>query len=71
MGRVKWFNERKGYGFIVRTADEEIFFHKSGSSVDPGRLDEGQWVLYDVEHTQKGPEATEVEPYKGELPQLT
>jgi len=70
IGRVKWYNERKGYGFIVRTADEEIFFHKSGSSVDPGHLDEGQWVLYDVEQTQKGPEATEVEPYKGELPQL-
>jgi cold shock protein len=70
IGRVKWYNERKGYGFIVRTADEEIFFHKSGSSVDPGHLDEGDWVLYDVEQTQKGPEATEVEPYKGELPQL-
>jgi cold shock protein len=70
IGRIKWFNERKGYGFIVRTADEEIFFHKSGSSVDPGRLDEGDWVLYDVEQTQKGPEATEVEHYKGELPQL-
>ncbi len=70
IGRVKWYNERKGYGFIVRTADEEIFFHKSGSSVDPGHLDEGDWVLYDVEQTQKGPEATEVEHYKGELPQL-
>ena len=70
IGRVKWYNERKGYGFIVRTADEEIFFHKSGSSVDPGHLDEGQWVLYDVEQTQKGPEATEVEPYSGQLPQL-
>jgi cold shock protein len=70
IGRVKWYNERKGYGFIVRTADEEIFFHKSGSTVNPGALDEGQWVLYDVEHTNKGPEATDVEPYTGELPQV-
>ena len=30
-------------------------------------LEEGQWVLYDVEERNKGPEATEVEPYSGEL----
>jgi cold shock protein len=69
IGRVKWYNERKGYGFIVRTADEEIFFHKSSSTFNLDELAEGQWVLYDVEETKKGPEATEVEPYAGDQPQ--
>jgi CspA family cold shock protein len=70
IGRMKWFNNKKGYGFIVRGAGEEIFFHKSGTSGDPGTLSEGQWVLYDVEETRKGPEAMEVEPYEGDTEEL-
>jgi cold shock protein len=65
IGQVKWYNARKGYGFIMRGAGEEIFFHKSGSVGDPLELAEGQWILYDVEETQKGPEAAEVEPFDG------
>ena len=67
VGRMKWYNTSKGYGFIIRGAGEEIFFHKSGVAADPDRLHEGQWVLYDVEETHKGPEATEVEPYEGDV----
>lgn len=67
IGRMKWYNTKKGYGFIIRGAGEEIFFHKSGVADDPERLQEGQWVLYDVEETRKGPEATEVEPYEGSV----
>ena len=70
IGRVKWYNAKKGYGFIVRGAGEEIFFHKTGSVGDPTEMDEGQWVLYDVEETRKGPEATDVEPYEGDVSQL-
>ncbi len=66
LGRMKWFNSRKGYGFIMRGGGEEIFFHKSNTLVDPEQLQEGQWVLYDVEETNKGPEATDVEPYEGD-----
>lgn len=66
IGQVKWYNTRKGYGFIMRGEGEEIFFHKSGSMGNPLNLQDGQWVLYDVEDTQKGPEAMDVEPY--ELP---
>lgn len=70
VGRVKWFNARKGYGFILRGAGEEIFFHRSNTAGDPEELEEGQWILYDVEETKKGPEATDVEPYEGEIPEL-
>jgi CspA family cold shock protein len=66
IGRMKWYNMRKGYGFIVRGGGEEIFFHKSGAAGNPEELQEGQWILYDVEETHKGPEATDVEPYQGD-----
>ena len=66
MGRVKWYNTKKGYVFIVRGAGEEIFFHKSAIVGDMEEFDEGQWILYDVETTAKGLEATDVEPYTGE-----
>lgn len=67
IGQVKWYNTRKGYGFILRGGDEEIFFHKSGSPGDIEGLEDGQWVLYDVEETKKGPEAMDVEIYNGEI----
>ncbi|MEZ4589691.1 MAG: cold shock domain-containing protein [Chloroflexota bacterium] len=66
IGRMKWYNSQKGYGFIMRGGGEEIFFHKSNTSEDPGNIQEGQWILYDVEETRKGPEATDVEPYEGD-----
>lgn len=66
IGRVKWYNTKKGYGFIVRGAGEEIFFHKSATVGEVEEFEEGQWVLYDVETTNKGPEASDVEPYTGE-----
>lgn len=64
IGRVKWYNVKKGYGFIVRGGGEEIFFHKSGTIKDMETFEDGQWILYDVEDTHKGPEATDVEPYQ-------
>jgi CspA family cold shock protein len=66
IGRVKWYNTKKGYGFIVRGAGEEIFFHKSATVGEMEEFEDGQWVLYDVETTTKGPEASDVEPYSGE-----
>ena len=63
IGRMKWYNAKKGYGFLVRGGGEEIFFHKSGTVGEPTEIKEGEWVLYDVEETRKGPEATEIEPY--------
>ncbi len=66
IGRVKWYNTKKGYGFIVRGAGEEIFFHKSATVGEVEEYEEGQWILYDVETTAKGPEASDVEPYTGD-----
>lgn len=66
IGRVKWYNTKKGYGFILRGAGEEIFFHKSGTVGEMEEFVDGQWILYDVEETNKGPEATDVESYDGE-----
>ncbi len=67
LGRLKWYNASRGYGFIARGGGEDIFFHKSGAVGDPEEMQEGQWVLYDVEQRKKGPEATEVEPYEEEV----
>jgi len=67
LGTLKWYNPARGYGFISRGGGEDIFFHKTSTVGDPTSLAEGQWVLYDVEERSKGPEATDVEPYDGDL----
>ena len=69
LGTLKWYNPARGYGFISRGGGEDIFFHKTSTIGDPTDLNEGQWLLYDVEERSKGPEATDVEPYSGELVQ--
>lgn len=66
IGRMKWYNAKKGYGFLMRGGGEEIFFHKTGTVGEASEFQEGQWVLYDMEETRKGPEATEIEPYEKE-----
>ena len=67
IGRMKWYNPKKGYGFLMRGAGEEIFFHKSSTIGPPESFEEGQWVLYDLEETRKGPEAMDIEPYTGDV----
>jgi CspA family cold shock protein len=66
IGRLKWYNPSRGYGFIARGAGEDIFFHRSDFIGDPENMAEGAWLLYDVEETQKGLEASEIEPYQGD-----
>jgi CspA family cold shock protein len=65
LGRLKWYNASRGYGFIARGGGEDIFFHKTDVNADVESLDEGQWVLYDVEETKKGLEANDIDVYEG------
>ena len=61
-GRVKWFNEAKGYGFI-ETAEGDVFVHYSAIEADGFRtLREGQEVDLDVIQGPKGPQAAKVHP---------
>jgi CspA family cold shock protein len=59
-GKVKWFNDAKGYGFI-ETADGDVFVHHSAIQGTGFRsLREGQEVEFEVTQGQKGPQATNV-----------
>ncbi len=61
IGRVKWFNERKGFGFIVQEDGDEVFVHFTGIEGEGYRtLYEGQQVEFEVEQTGKGPQAVHV-----------
>jgi CspA family cold shock protein len=60
-GRVKWFNEAKGYGFIEQEGGEDVFVHFSAISMDGFKtLAEGQEVEFEVESGNKGLHATNV-----------
>jgi len=62
-GTVKWFNERKGFGFIERESGSDIFVHFS-SIKDSGfkTLKDGQTVEFTVVSSEKGENAEEVTP---------
>jgi CspA family cold shock protein len=61
-GKVKWFNEAKGFGFITRDNGERDTFVHHRSIVGTGfkTLEEGQVVEFDVEQGPKGPQAINV-----------
>ena len=60
-GIVKWFNERKGYGFIEQEEGPDVFVHHSGINGEGFKaLNEGAQVTFDIEQGKKGPAAVNV-----------
>jgi len=60
-GKVKWFNEAKGYGFITSEESGDIFVHYSSIQSNGFKtLAEGQAVSFDIEQGPKGPKAVNV-----------
>ncbi len=60
-GIVKWFNDKKGYGFINEDQGRDIFVHFSAIDMQGFKtLSEGDAVMFDVEESDRGPEAKNV-----------
>jgi CspA family cold shock protein len=60
-GHVKWFNEKKGFGFISKDDGDDVFVHFSAIKRDGFKsLDEGDEVEFEVSQGPKGLQATNV-----------
>jgi len=61
-GKVKWFDNKMGYGFIVGEAGKDIFVHHSAIKGNGYKsLQEGELVNYEVVNSDKGPKALNVQ----------
>ncbi|HNQ46053.1 MAG TPA: cold-shock protein [Syntrophorhabdus sp.] len=64
-GKVKWFNESKGFGFIAQEDGKDVFVHFTAIQGEGFKtLSEGDEVEFDVEKGQKGPNAVNVKKVK-------
>lgn len=60
-GKVKWFNQKKGFGFIQRDDGDDVFVHYSAIQGDGFKtLDEGDSVEFDIVDSDKGLQAANV-----------
>ncbi len=60
-GTVKWFNDSRGYGFITRPSGGDVFVHFSSIQGEGFRtLAEGDEVEFEVQETDRGPQAANV-----------
>ena len=61
-GQVKWFNEKKGFGFIEQDGGKDLFVHYTAIQGDGFKsLKEGHRVRFEIEETPKGPKAKNVQ----------
>ena len=61
-GKIKWFNEQKGYGFIEREDKEkDVFVHSSAARDANLQLNEGDELTFEVENGEKGPSAVNLQ----------
>jgi CspA family cold shock protein len=61
-GRIKWFSQEKGYGFIAKPNSDEVFFHRSQVVDEPlVSLEEGTPVTFEQVSTDRGEEARQVQ----------
>lgn len=61
LGKVKWFNAEKGFGFIETEENTDVFVHYSAITMDGYKtLEEGEAVEFDVVDGAKGPQAVDV-----------
>lgn len=59
-GKIKWYNESKGYGFIITDEGKDVFVHQSGFSRDYGYISEDQKVVFTIKQGDKGLVAVDV-----------
>ena len=58
-GTIKWYNARKGYGFIQSENNEDVFVHRTAIPMELS-LNEGDNVEFEVEKSERGPQAKNV-----------
>ena len=60
-GKVKWFNDKKGFGFITKNGGGDVFVHHTSIQMDGFKtLTEGAEVEFDIQQGQKGEQAANV-----------